>query len=92
MSGLVSPRDVRCVNSLRERGVSLVEIKLTPMSPFTGYKGSDLPLPAEARLMCIARGEAALFDLQDTRLQVGDVLFVLCRDIKSVRHAFYLER
>jgi Trk K+ transport system NAD-binding subunit len=88
---VLSPRDVHCVTRLRERGVSLVEIKLTPMSPFLGQPLRMLPLPPDAHIMCLARGEDTLFQLGHTTLACNDVLFILCRQVRAVRQALHLD-
>lgn len=77
MEQQLTPRDVDALRRLKELAVSLIEVKITPVSAALGLTIDQVPLPAEAVVAMVARGESGLFPPIQETLQAGDVLYLL---------------
>jgi CIC family chloride channel protein len=63
------------------RGTQVVEIPVTPSSPFVGVKLSELDLPRDVLVIAIERGEETVIPRGDTELEAGDrMLFLVQHD------------
>jgi Trk K+ transport system NAD-binding subunit len=91
---VLHPRDARCVSGLRSRGITLLEVKIPPLSAFINQSVTQMCMqwPIDTRLLCVARGNLTLLDLNDTTFMEGDVLYLMCRDVKRVRQVLGLDR
>jgi hypothetical protein len=88
---VLNPRDIRCITGLRDRGVTLVEIRVTCMFGWLHQPVGHLPLPPNSRVMCIGRGTEVLLDPPTVYLQEHDTLFLLTQDVRALRRALQLD-
>jgi cell volume regulation protein A len=76
----VFPRALRETGTASRLGAELTEYRVGPSDRAVGRRLRDLPLPPEATVMVIVRGEAAIPPQPDTRVETGDHVHVLVRE------------
>jgi hypothetical protein len=81
----LSPRDLACVSNLCAHGLSLLEIKLSCISPWLNQPFSHIPMQGNSRLMCVVKEGRAHTDWQTLIAHPGDRLFVLSDDAQQLR-------
>jgi potassium/hydrogen antiporter len=74
------PRALRSTGAASRLGTELTEYRVGPGDRAIGRRLRDLPLPPEATVMVIVRGEAAIPPQHDTRIETGDRVHVLVRE------------
>lgn len=78
VEGHVQRRPIRLeLLSIGRVGVELLELELLPGSASVGHDLAEVPLPEGATVSALARGERLLAPRGSTRLEAGDVLFLL---------------
>ncbi len=61
-----------------ERGnIEIVDVEISNRSPVVGRQVDDLPLPSDALIVCIIRGENAMLPRADTVLEPNDSVIAL---------------
>jgi len=69
--------DVRAIADIAQ-DIQLVQLTVTENSPMRGYTLSELELPADARLLGFAKGEASIgLPDEDVSIEVGDRMIVI---------------
>jgi hypothetical protein len=91
---VLHPRDARCVSGLRSRGITLLQVKIPPLSPLIGMavEAACATWPDDTRLLCVARGPLTVLEPSGLSFCVGDELYLMCRDVRLMRQALGLDR
>jgi cell volume regulation protein A len=74
------PRALRSTGAASRLGTELTEYRVGPDDRAVGRRLRDLPLPPEATVMVIVRGDAAIPPQENTRIETGDKVHVLVRE------------
>jgi NhaP-type Na+/H+ and K+/H+ antiporter len=86
---LLSPSELGAsLFELKRRGLSLVDVRISPLSQHRGKLVQNLALPEGARLVCLLRAGVPLGSAQAVFLEEGDQLFIVTRDETAVRDFF----
>lgn len=68
---------------LRRGNLSLVELRLEPVSPSLGKRLSEIQIPFESVIVAISRGESVVVPSEDIILQADDEVLILTRPEKE---------
>lgn len=82
------PRDLNNLASLKNYGLSLVEVKISQVSFAKGMLLSNVPLPDSTRVVCVIRGERAILELDAVFLEERDLVYLITDNESLVRTAF----
>jgi cell volume regulation protein A len=74
------PRALRETGTASRLGTELAEYRVGPGDRVVGRRLGDLPLPPDASVMVIVRGNEALPPKRETRIETGDHVHVLVRE------------
>jgi cell volume regulation protein A len=74
------PRALRETGTASRLGAELAEYRVGPDDRIVGRRLADLPLPPEATVMVIVRGDEAIPPKRGTRIETGDQVHVLVRE------------
>jgi len=86
------PRALRDSGTATGLGAEVAEYRVGPGDRAVGRRLRDLPLPPEATVMVIVRGEAAIPPQRNTRIETGDRVHVVVREESSAALAQTLDR
>jgi cell volume regulation protein A len=86
------PRALRETGTASRLGAALTEYRVGPRDRAVGRRLRDLPLSADATVMMIVRGDAAIPPQQDTRIETGDNVHVLVREEAAAALTTTLDR
>jgi cell volume regulation protein A len=86
------PRALRDSGTATRLGAELTEYRVGPDDRAVGRRLRDLPLPPDATVMVIVRGEAAIPPQSDTRIETGDHVHVVVREESAAALATTLDR
>jgi NhaP-type Na+/H+ and K+/H+ antiporter len=84
----LTPRDINNIAFLKELGLSLVEVKISQVSFAKGQLLNNIPLPENARVVCIVRHGKAIVELEAVFLEEQDSIYLITDDEYQVRQAF----
>lgn len=82
------PRDLNNLASLKNHGLSLVEVKISQVSFAKGMLLSNVPLPDSTRVVCVIRAERAILELDAVFLEERDLVYLITDNERWVRTAF----
>ena len=71
------PRDLLFLKNLTRYGLTLIEIKLSPICPINGKQISEIELPEGAILINVIHNERSHFPDENTVLENGDIVYFL---------------
>lgn len=84
----VTVGDLVRLMTFRHGQANLVEITLGQHTPYVGRPVGDVPLPRDAALVTILRGQRVIVPTPDEPLEVGDeLLFVATEDVEELLRA-----
>lgn len=76
------------LSNLKERGLFLVEVKITEYSPALGKLLPSIVLPESTRPVCVIRNGRGVTRLESLFLEEGDIVYLLSDDEETVRNLF----
>jgi NhaP-type Na+/H+ and K+/H+ antiporter len=86
----LTPRDVNNLVALKNVALSLVEVRISQLSLAKGQLLANIPLPENARLVCVLRHGKPILDLDAVFLEENDAVYLLTDDEAVVREIFTL--
>ncbi|MCS6950696.1 MAG: NAD-binding protein [bacterium] len=80
--------------ALKRGNIEIVDVEITTRSPVVGRRVRDLPLPSDARIICIIRQDNALIPQEDTVLEPNDsvIALVSAQNERHLRTVFLEEQ
>ncbi len=77
----LSPRDLLFLKNLGKYGLTILEVKVSPISPVIGLPVTELPLPEKAMAINVIKGNQSYFPSDDLILDNGDIVYFLTSQI-----------
>lgn len=75
----LSPRDLMFLRNLNRNGLTLIELKVSPLSPAVGKKVSELVLPEGSMVINVIKKKRRHFPSEDIILHVGDIIYFIVK-------------
>lgn len=73
----ISPRDLLFLRNLSKYGLTIVEIKVSPISPVINKTLEEINLPQDSLVVNIIKDDCSYFPTDNTILNSGDILYIL---------------
>lgn len=73
----LSPRDLLFLKNLAKHDLTLIEIKVSPISPVLGLTIAELSLPEKSLVINVIKGAESYFPSEDHVLEEGDLIYFL---------------
>jgi Trk K+ transport system NAD-binding subunit len=89
-SSLLTARDLDTLNSLKQQGLSLIEVRISQLSIARGQLLESLLFPENTRVFGVKRNNRMIMELEAVFLEEGDTVFVLTDDEHTVRRMLTL--
>lgn len=89
-ASLLTPRDLASLCDLKEHGLSLLEIKISKVSPVLGQQIGAIGVPQGSRAICVIRDGEPIFNLEALTILEGDMVYLLTDDEATIRSLFSL--
>ncbi|MEW5820551.1 MAG: TrkA C-terminal domain-containing protein [Cyanobacteriota bacterium] len=77
----LSPRDLLFLKKLTRYGLTIIEIKVSPISPVVGKKIYDLVIPDNSILVNVIKKNQSHFPSKDLVLENGDIVYFLASQV-----------
>lgn len=77
----LSPRDLLFLKNLTKHGLTLIEIKISPISPVVNHKISDITLPKDSIIVNIIRNNHSHFPSDEMILFAKDIVYILASQV-----------
>lgn len=86
----LTPRDVSNLATLKDVGLSLVDVRISQLSFVKGQLLANVPLPFNTRLIGLLRKGRPILDLDAVFLEENDTVYLLTEDEERIREVFTL--
>ena len=77
----LSPRDLLFLKNLAKYGLTILEVKVSPISPVIGMPVTKLPLPEKAMAINVIKKNHSYFPSDDLILESTDIVYFLTSQI-----------
>ena len=84
----LTPRDINTITTLKNLGLSIVEVKISQVSFAKGQLLHNISLPENSRIVCVIRNNKPIVELDAVFLEERDSVYLITDDEQTVRNTF----